>query len=252
MFLRPSSLVFTHTAARPQGRACTACRLRSRSGRPTAAAPMTAPAQAPATVNLRVLLEEMIERDASDLHITAGERAEAARRRRHHELEHRVRAVRRRTRCSSPTRCSPRTRRSGSRWRTSSTSRSASRTSRASAATASSSAAASRWSSGRSRSTIKTFEELGLPAGDREDGGEAARPRARHRPDRLGQVDDARRDDRQDQPRAQGPHHHGRRPDRVHPPAPGLHRQPARGRHRHEVASRTRSSTRCVRIPTSS
>jgi twitching motility protein PilT len=35
---------------------------------------MTAPAQAPATVNLRVLLEEMIERDSSDLHITAGER----------------------------------------------------------------------------------------------------------------------------------------------------------------------------------
>jgi twitching motility protein PilT len=35
---------------------------------------MTAPAQAPATVNLRVLLEEMIERDASDLHVTAGER----------------------------------------------------------------------------------------------------------------------------------------------------------------------------------
>jgi twitching motility protein PilT len=35
---------------------------------------MTAPAQAPASVNLRVLLEEMIERDASDLHITAGER----------------------------------------------------------------------------------------------------------------------------------------------------------------------------------
>ena len=35
---------------------------------------MTAPAQAPSVVNLRVLLEEMIERDASDLHITAGER----------------------------------------------------------------------------------------------------------------------------------------------------------------------------------
>ncbi|MFL5247074.1 MAG: type IV pilus twitching motility protein PilT, partial [Myxococcales bacterium] len=35
---------------------------------------MTAPTQAPASVNLRVLLEEMIERDASDLHITAGER----------------------------------------------------------------------------------------------------------------------------------------------------------------------------------
>ena len=35
---------------------------------------MTAPATAPAGVNLRALLEEMIERDASDLHITAGER----------------------------------------------------------------------------------------------------------------------------------------------------------------------------------
>ena len=35
---------------------------------------MTQPAPAASTVNLRMLLEEMIERDASDLHITAGER----------------------------------------------------------------------------------------------------------------------------------------------------------------------------------
>ena len=35
---------------------------------------MTAPATAAAGVNLRSLLEEMIERDASDLHVTAGER----------------------------------------------------------------------------------------------------------------------------------------------------------------------------------
>jgi twitching motility protein PilT len=35
---------------------------------------MTAPATAPSGVNLRSLLEEMIERDASDLHVTAGER----------------------------------------------------------------------------------------------------------------------------------------------------------------------------------
>ncbi len=35
---------------------------------------MTAPAAAPQTINLRVLLEEMIERNASDLHVTAGER----------------------------------------------------------------------------------------------------------------------------------------------------------------------------------
>src|SRR5438270_6885314 len=35
---------------------------------------MTAPAAAQSSLNLRVLLEEMIERNASDLHITAGER----------------------------------------------------------------------------------------------------------------------------------------------------------------------------------
>ncbi len=35
---------------------------------------MTAPAVVASSVNLRVLLEEMIERDASDLHITAGEK----------------------------------------------------------------------------------------------------------------------------------------------------------------------------------
>ncbi len=35
---------------------------------------MTSPAAA-SGINLRALLEEMIERDASDLHITAGERA---------------------------------------------------------------------------------------------------------------------------------------------------------------------------------
>ena len=35
---------------------------------------MTAPATSASSVNLRMLLEEMIERDASDLHITAGER----------------------------------------------------------------------------------------------------------------------------------------------------------------------------------
>ena len=35
---------------------------------------MTAPNTAPSSLNLRVLLEEMIERGASDLHITAGER----------------------------------------------------------------------------------------------------------------------------------------------------------------------------------
>ena len=37
-------------------------------------APQQTPAAAPSAFNLRALLEEMIERDASDLHITAGER----------------------------------------------------------------------------------------------------------------------------------------------------------------------------------
>ena len=40
-----------------------------------------------------------------------------------------------------------------------------------------------------------------------------------HRPDRQRQVDDAGRDDRQDQRRRGRPHHHDRGPDRVHPPA---------------------------------
>jgi twitching motility protein PilT len=35
---------------------------------------MTSPAPAPSSINLRSLLEEMIERDASDLHITAGDK----------------------------------------------------------------------------------------------------------------------------------------------------------------------------------
>ena len=41
----------------------------------TATPQPAAPQQAPQTVNLRTLLEEVIERGASDLHITAGERA---------------------------------------------------------------------------------------------------------------------------------------------------------------------------------
>ena len=48
---------------------------------------------------------------------------------------------------------------------------------------------------------------------------QAARPRARHRADRLGQVDDARVDDRQDQHAEQRSHHHRRGSDRVPAPA---------------------------------
>ena len=64
---------------------------------------------------------------------------------------------------------------------------------------------------------------------------EAARARARHRPDRLGQVDHARVADRRDQPHPHRPHHHDRGSDRVPARPQALHRQPARdrsGRHR--------------------
>ena len=83
-------------------------------------------------------------------------------------------------------------------------------------------------------------------AGHRAHGGEAARAGARHRADGLGQVDHARGDDRQDQPGAQGAHHHGRGSDRVHPPASGLHHQPARGRDGHQEL-RERAEVRAAR-----
>ena len=95
---------------------------------------------------------------------------------------------------------------------------------------------------------IRTFEELGLPPIVAK---LAERPRGLvlvTGPTGLGQVDHARRDDRQDQPGAEGPHHHGRRPDRVHPPPPELHRQPARDRDRHQEL-RQRAQVRAARGP---
>ena len=64
------------------------------------------------------------------------------------------------------------------------------------------------------------------------------------------QVDDARRDDRPHQQRRGRPHHDDRGPDRVHPPPQEVHRQPARGRRRHRRRSRPRSSTCCARTRT--
>ena len=67
---------------------------------------------------------------------------------------------------------------------------------------------------------------------------EAARARARDRPDRLRQVDDPRRADRPHQPHARRAHPHDRGPDRVPALAPQVHRQPARDRHRRDVVRR--------------
>ena len=68
---------------------------------------------------------------------------------------------------------------------------------------------------------------------------EAARDRARHRPDGLGQVDDARLDDQRDQRDARRAHPHDRGPDRVPAPPQALHRQPARDRPGRAEASRS-------------
>ncbi len=68
---------------------------------------------------------------------------------------------------------------------------------------------------------------------------QAAGARARHRTDRLGQVDHAGLADRRDQLRAGGAHHDDRGPDRVPPPAQEVHRQPARARlGRHQLRRR--------------
>ena len=80
---------------------------------------------------------------------------------------------------------------------------------------------------------IKGFDELGLPPVIGDAVRTPARAGARDGPDRERQVDDAGGDDRQDQHRAPRAHPDDRGSDRVHPPAQGLHRQPARGAQRH-------------------
>ena len=97
---------------------------------------------------------------------------------------------------------------------------------------------------------IPKFESLGLPPIAHGLHQEAARLRPRHRPDRLGQVDDARLDDRHDQRGAARAHHDDRGPDRVPPPAQELHRQPARAGRRRRSPSRWRSRPRCARTRT--
>ena len=85
-------------------------------------------------------------------------------------------------------------------------------------------------------------------AGHRQARRAAARPGARHRPDRQRQVDDAGGDDRQDQHRAARPHPDHRRPDRIPPPAQELPGQPARGAQRHGQLHQ-RAARRAARRP---
>ena len=72
--------------------------------------------------------------------------------------------------------------------------------------------------------------------GGTRDGPSASRLRARHRPDRVGQVHLAGGHDRRDQHHPRGAHPHDRGPDRVPARAQEVHRQPARaGRRRAEL-----------------
>ena len=75
---------------------------------------------------------------------------------------------------------------------------------------------------------ITSIDELGLPTAVHEFTQEAARLRARDRPDRLGQVHLAGGDDRRDQRSARRAHHDRRGPDRVPPQPQEVHGQPAR------------------------
>ena len=76
---------------------------------------------------------------------------------------------------------------------------------------------------------------VGTAAGAQAHRGRGTRARARHRDHRFGQEHHARRDGRPHQPDAVDAHHDGGGPDRVPPPRPPLHRQPAGGRGRHAL-----------------
>ena len=80
---------------------------------------------------------------------------------------------------------------------------------------------------------IPSMEDLGLPPIVPPPRRGAARARARHRPDRLGQDDDARRDDRPHQRAPGASHRDDRGPDRGAAPGQAVDREPARDRHRH-------------------
>ena len=83
--------------------------------------------------------------------------------------------------------------------------------------------------------SIKTIDELSLPAGHPRAGRGGARDRAAHRHHRLGQVDDAGRDDRPHQLDPPAPHRDRRGPARVPPRGQEVDHQPARGRDGHRL-----------------
>ena len=97
---------------------------------------------------------------------------------------------------------------------------------------------------------IETIRELLLPLVLEQIAAERRGLILVHRHDRLGQVHDAGRDDRPHQLDPHLPHHDDRGPDRVPAPRQEEHREPARGRGRHAIASPSPCAPRCARTPT--
>ena len=112
------------------------------------------------------------------------------------------------------------------------------------------SAARCRWSSARSRSTSCTIEELDLPPVDPRPRRRGARDRAGHRHDRLGQVDDARGDDRPHQLDEVASTSSRSRTRSSSCTGQALGHQPARGRVRHRRRSSARCAASCARTRT--
>jgi hypothetical protein len=170
---------------------------------------MTAPASAAAPqVNLRVLLEEMIERGASDLHITAGDRPKL---RIDGDIQSSRQEVILQPKDTLQLAYSVLTENQKKRFEMED---------ELDFSFGIQNLARFRGNCFKQRGCVSIVmrqipfndQDVRRPqpaAGDRQAGGEAARSGARHRSHRLGQVDDARRDDRQDQPRAEGAHPHG-------------------------------------------
>ena len=228
-----------HPRHRRRSRACACCATTAsrRCGSASRPSPRLRVSAAPPTADRGNLMDfdfadvllEMIELGASDLHLTAGSPPmvphprplRAARLPAADSAGHAAR---------SSTRSSTTTSASGSRRTGRSTSPTRSPARPASASTPSSSARRSAPSCARSRRTSRRSRRSACRRCSMDF---IKKPRGFvlvTGPDRLGQVHDARLDDRHDQRGAPRAHHDDRGPDRVPPSPQELHRQPARAR----------------------
>ena len=99
---------------------------------------------------------------------------------------------------------------------------------------------------------IKSVDELLLPPAITQARRGGARHHPAHRHDRLGQVDDARGDDRPHEPDDAQAHRHDRGPDRVPAPGPPSRSSTSARSGRTRRPSSARCAASCARTPTSS